>query len=80
MPKKRSTDTAIARCMTGLEKNLDLLAKRHVPQEPKDGTKRAAQAIENFGLTRIFAAAGVWLLSSRSSASGSTKLPVVISG
>jgi hypothetical protein len=58
MPKKRPTNTAVARRITALEQKLDTLAERHAPQEPSGKLHRAAMRIENFGLTRIFAASG----------------------
>lgn len=61
MPKKRSTNTAIARRLTALEQKLNTLTDRHAPQEPAGKLHRAAMRIENFGLTRIFAALGIWL-------------------
>lgn len=62
MPKKRSTNTAIARRITALEAKIDTLAKQYAPKAPVGGFQRAANAIENFGLTRILAAAGAWLV------------------
>ena len=62
MPKKRSTNTAIARRIGALEQKLDALAGRHAPELPAGKLHRAAMRIENFGLTRILAAGAAWLV------------------
>ena len=62
MARKRYENGSVARRITALERRIDRLAAEHLPPPRKSGPlHRAADRIENNGLTRIAAAIGIWL-------------------